>query len=163
MNNVEAAERFDQLNSPHIEKLLWFAGCLDDAGRRNIIDEFECIDMDVEKLKKIFDIDVPAPNLDEFEDEYFQPEDVIEFLIDREKFGLYAEVHFPECSDFEYKDNVPCYWTCNFGISRIEYFYTETLEELMEKIEIQNIIFFQEFIKKDKLESQNPTFVTRVQ
>ena len=143
MKNSEAVERFDQAHGAKIENLYWIAGSLDNSDFKDKIEELE--DRDIEKcFPEIFN----SPHYEEYKNNG----ELLQALVDFEKFGLLAEIHLPECTDFSYEKGkkYPTSWSIIGSVCRIEYCYGETLSELMKEIEKCSRKVFKEYIAKDK-------------
>ena len=142
MTNVEAVERFDQAHGTKIDKLFWIAGSL--GSSNDLKDLLE--DMSDKDFKRCF----PEIYKSEYFKEYREDQQLEEALVDFSKFGLLAEVHVPEASNFKYKDGKPVSWSVHGGICQVEYVYAENLEELMTEIEKVSEKVFREHVKEDK-------------
>lgn len=141
MTNFEAIERFDQAHGAKIEILFWIAGSIDSIDLKYFIEDLE--DEDWQKL-------FPEIYKSESFQEYRDYGEALQVLVDFRKFGLIAEIHIPECYNFQYKDDKPVSWSVDGGSCRIEYVYAETLEELVSEVEKASEQVFQEYVAKDR-------------
>ena len=140
MNQVEA---IDKLGSVRIDKLFWIAAQMDNDELKETIDQL--FEEDWEKLfPEIY-------NSDSFE-EYVDDEELMQALVNYEKFGFFAVLHIPKRENFSYsKDGEPQSWRSLSGFCRVVNVYAETIELLLEQIEKEDKIMFDKDVAKDKL------------
>lgn len=142
MTNKEAFKRFDEAQGAVIDKLIWIAGA---SNRTSEIKEF-LEDMRAKDIEQCF----PEVYADEYFNDYFNENGLYQLIWQYEKFGLLAEVHVPEPRNIRFdKSGKPTSWSTG-GISTMVYVYAETLEELMQKIEVAVNDEFQYQVKKAK-------------
>lgn len=143
MTNFEAVDRFDQAHRAKIENLYWIAGSLENSDLKDKIEE-----MEDEDFKKCFPEIFNSKHYEEYRNDY----EIMQAIVDFRKFGLFAEIHLPECDNFRYEKGKkhPVSWSVHGGICRIEYCYGETLEELMNEIEKSSEKVFEEYVAQDK-------------
>lgn len=143
MTNTEAVERFGQSNSTRIAKLFWIAGSLSNYELEDLLQEMEDLN-----FKNCF----PDIFNSEYFEQYRDDKQLIQALVDFNKFGLIAEIYIPKADNFKYEKGEPVSWSVHEGNCRVEYVYAETLELLMDGIEKTSESVFQEYIKKDTIQ-----------
>ncbi len=141
MTNLQACERFESANSATIDKLFWIAGSLENSDLLEMVEEMENDD-----LKKCFP-DIFDDN--DFIEECRDRDSLTSLIVANNKFGLLAEIHLPECSGFKFKKNKPTSWRVSRSISRVAHVYAETLEELIEKVEVASKENFEACVAKE--------------
>lgn len=142
MNNEEAIDRFEQTHA-QIEKMVWIAGALEMPW------DFE--DMLGDMTKDDWKHALPEIYNNEYFDEYFEDNNMVQGLIDSNKFGILAQISVAQCYNFNLNDDgKPIAWGINSGIRRNEYFYGETLEQILEQAENFSKEWFDIDLKKFK-------------
>lgn len=141
-SNKEALERIEQAHGAKIEKMFWIAGSLENSDLRDLIEE-----MDDKALKKCFPEIANSKHLEEYRND----NELLQALVDFDKFGLVAEILIPIAKDFSYdKDGKVSSWSSSGGHCRVDYVYAETLDLLLVEIEKSGDKHFKEFLKDDK-------------
>ena len=141
-SNKEAVERLEQAHGAKIEKLFWIAGSLENSDLRDLIEE-----MDDKSLQKCF----PEIANSKYLEEYRNDNQLVQALVDFDKFGLVAEILIPIAKDFSYdKKGKPVSWSSSGGHCRVDYVYAETLDLLLAEMEKSGETHFKEFLKDDK-------------
>lgn len=141
ITNIEAVQRFGQAHGAKIDKLFWIAGSMGNSDLKELLEDMS--DKDFEKC-------LPEIYNSEYYSEYREDEDMCQALVIHRKFGLIAEVHIPEVSNFKYKNKKPVSWSVHGGICGIEYVYAENLNELLTSIESISDKHFNDSVKKDQ-------------
>jgi hypothetical protein len=143
MNNKQALEKFDgYLHGAFIDKLFWIAASWESSELKELMEELSERDW----LKAM-------PELKECEylTEAYEKRQMFEVIVNFQKFGFLAEIHYPICHGFSFGENgKPTSWSSNNGRCRIGYVYAETREELITKIQADADELFQEFINDDR-------------
>lgn len=117
MNNELVFNRFNVTNVEYTSKLFWIAVSISNHELHEFIDG-----LDEDDWKNLFsDVHDPVYILNQDQDDDTR----LDFLINNNKFGLIAEIKVPV-----YDEN-----DMHTGLYEIHYTYTETLEELITKIE----------------------------
>lgn len=145
MKNTEVLDRLDEANRVQISKLYWIAGSIENEELDELLGE-----MDNSTWEKLFP-EIHSHPLFRF---HQKMESFLMLLLDFKKLGFLAMLSIPECTNFTYKDGEPSSWRVNAGISRLEYVYAETTDELLMEIEKCSKEVFQEYVKKDQLKQQ---------
>lgn len=141
MTNKEALERFDQAHDARIEKMFWIAGSLQNRDLKDMIEE-----MDDKAFKRCFPEIASSPYFEEYKND----DDLMQAMVDKNKFGIIAEILIPIARAFNYdKKGSPTSWTTS-GSFRPDYVYAETLEGLMGEIEKLAGVHFKTFLDDDK-------------
>jgi hypothetical protein len=141
-SNKEAVERLEQAHGAKIEKMFWIAGSLDNSDLRDLIEE-----MDDKAFKKCFPEIANSPYLEKYRND----NELIQALVDNDKFGLVAEILIPIAKDFSYdKKGKPVSWSSSGGHCRVDYVYAETLDLLLAEMEKSGETHFKDFLKDDK-------------
>ena len=143
MKNRDAVERFDQAYGAKIEKLYWVAGSLEDRELNDFINEME---------EKDFEECFPEIFKSEHYQQYQDDDELLQALVDFNKFGLLAYVLFPECKNFTFKEGreKPVSWSSSAGVCRVAFCYGENREELLKSIEKKSKEIFQEYVQEHK-------------
>jgi len=148
MTNVEAVNRFSQAHGAKIENLFWIAGAMENDDFKQLID-----DLGESHWASLFP---DIYNSGSFQ-EYVTDEDVLQMLLDFNKYGLIAEILLPTCDNFKYDGDKPVSWSVKHWNCRVAYVYAETMEELLTEIEIVAETTFQEYMTKDRAAKNVPT------
>lgn len=142
-SNTEAVERFDQAHGAKIEKMYWIASSLGNSDLKDFIESMA----DSKGFKKCLP---EIANMPHFK-KYLKDDDILQAFIDKDKFGLVAEISIPIAKDFNYHENGKIRsWSANGSHCRVDYVYAETLDLLLAEIEKSAESHFKEFIKEDK-------------
>ena len=125
MKNRNAVKRFEQSYGVEIEKLYWIAGSLDNDGLKEFINEMD---------EKDFENCFPEIFKSEEYQQYQDDNELLQALVDFEKFGFIAEILIPECKNFRFQEGKenPVSWSSFGGVCRVAYCYGETREELLK-------------------------------
>lgn len=141
-SNKEAVERLEQSHDVRIEKMFWIAASLENSDLKDLLEE-----MDDKAFKKCF----PEISQSKHLEEYRNDNELLQALIDYDKFGLVAEIHIPIAKDFTYDEKgKPSSWSSSAGHCRVDYVYAETLDLLLAEMEKSGENHFKEFVKEDK-------------
>jgi len=140
-NNKESVERFEQAHAAKIVSLFWIAGSLEESGLKEMLDEVSNDDFE-RMFPDVYNGGISA--------EYHAGEELLQGLIDYNKFGFIAEVNFPKCDEFRFENNRPVSWSVHDGVCSVKHVYAETTEELLQEIELQGERHFQYCIRKHK-------------
>lgn len=141
-SNKEAVERFEQSHDVRIEKMFWIAVSLENSDLKDFLEQ-----MDDKAFNKCF----PKISKSKHLEEYRNDNELLQALIDYDKFGLVAEIHIPIARDFTYDEKgKPTSWSLSLGHCRIDYVYAETLDLLLSEMEKSGETHFEEFVKEDK-------------
>jgi hypothetical protein len=141
-SNKEALERLEQAHGAKIEKMFWIAGSLENSDLIDLIEE-----MDDKAFKKCFPTLADCPYLEEYRND----DEILQALVDKDLFGLVAEILIPIAKDFSYdKDGKVSSWSSSGGHCRVDYVYAETLDLLLSEIEKSGEKHFKKFLKEDK-------------
>lgn len=142
--NREYCDKFDQLNGTQIDKLFWIAGSIENSDLEDFLQD----EMDNNDWNQLFPQLGPAEN--EGFNDYLEDKELVQLLIEYEKYGLIAQITIPECYNFRYKEGKLTGWSCHPGIRRIKYIYAETIPELYSEIERVQAAVFEEFKENDE-------------
>jgi hypothetical protein len=141
-DNKEAVERLEQAHGAKIEKMFWIAGSLENSDLRDLIEE-----MDDKAFKKCFPEIANSKHLQEYRND----NELLQALVDYDKYGLVAEIHIPIAKEFSYdKKGKPVSWSSSGGHCRVDYVYAETLDLLLAEMEKSGETHFKDFLKDDK-------------
>jgi hypothetical protein len=141
-SNKEAVERLQQSHDVRIEKMFWIAASLENSDLKDLIEE-----MDDEDFKKCFPDIAQSKHLEEYRND----DELLQALVDYDKFGLVAEIHIPIAKDFSYDEKgKPISWSSSFGHCRVDYVYAETLDLLLSEMEKSGDSHFRDFVKDGK-------------
>ncbi len=147
--NREYVDRFDQLNGTQIGKLFWIAASLENFSD---LEEF-LQEMEDGVWNEILPECGPSEN--EHFEEYRDDNQLIQLLIDHDKYGFIAEILTPECSNFRYdEDGKLTGWSTHHGSRTINYVYAETIEGLYAAIEKVSEVEFEYFKNLDSRKKQ---------
>ncbi len=135
-------EEFDQSKGVEISKLVWISASIE--GNPDLTDILGSIDKN-ELVKMIPDLAPVKKHLD-----LRKTTEVIQFLIDKDKFGFLAEVLVPVAKEIRFKNGKPIGWTSSRGHSYVGYIYGETRAELLQKASDMALKFFNEEVAKQK-------------
>ena len=148
-------KKLEQAHGATIENLIFLPN---ELCRNNSSDSFkEFQGENVEKIcetlgwRKDKDVYDAIQNYTEDEEESFAL-----FLYENEKHGFLAECYFPECSDFRFPEGekTPSSWSVHKGICRIEWLYSDSIGELVEKIVDKSEKLFNESVEKEKADGE---------
>lgn len=156
MNNAEAAKRLFELpGGVHFDYLFWLAGTK--TSDHDLQSELEI--MTHEEFLQCFP---EKCTLSEFEfDNYKDEGNLADYLKEREIYGFFASVNYPQCFNISLGDDgTPKSWEVTGSLSRVEYVYAETIEELLTKIEATSVLIMNAFIEEEK-ERGHPLYTMR--
>lgn len=144
--NKNALDQFGEMGCV-VYHLHWIALSLNDD-ERDDNNLFETLtDIKVEKLLKVFGVNnVPAGTYPEF----FNREQLWEFIVQHHRFGFFIEVGKDVCKNFTYRDGKPIGWSSSGSMRRIFYAYAETSKGLLHAIEKENEVLFNDMMALDK-------------
>lgn len=130
MNNQEIFNKIDQTGA-HVERLFFLPLHYESSSFTEFLED----DLDDDDIQEIF----PEIDSDEIE-EYRDMQELRNLFYNHGKCGFFADVRFPERSDFRFNErcaNPEDYSSCsvNHGIQSVRYLYSETIEDLVVKIE----------------------------
>lgn len=142
MKNVNVYNYLAALNETRIWKLIWIAGNPDREDVEEIIDSM----LDDGSFESNFP-DIPV----EATDQCTQFGDLEDLLMNHNKFGFLAQVHFPHIRNVQFDDSGnPKSWEIVRALCTIRYIYVETIEELTPKIRELYDEHFKNQIKNEK-------------
>lgn len=141
MKNVNVYNYLAALSDTSIWKLIWIAGRPDREDVEEIIDSM----LDDGSFEGNFpDIPIDATK------HCTQFGDLEQLLMNHNKFGFLAQVHFPLIRNVQFDDaGNPKYWETR-ALCTIRYIYVETIEELIPKIRELYDEHFKNQIKNEK-------------
>lgn len=144
MKNKEVMQRIEQAHG-FVSKMFWVATSLEDSDLKEFINE-----MDEDSFAKTF----PTVLKSEYFSNYLGPEGegLFQAIIDHELYGFVAEVQIPKCSHFSFLEETgkPIGWSVSTGVRRIEYVYAESVEELIDAVEVVSEKVFHEYAEKER-------------
>ena len=150
MTSKQAAERFSDMYGATVSKLVWIAADPDSRDLKDMLQD----DMDDKDFKECFPDIVASKHFDSYK------KDLLSAMVDFDKYGLLAEVHYAEPSNFRYdKKGNPVSWSSSGGISRIGFAYADSLDGLVDAIEKQGEKIFNEHVRKDKAKKKSNKLV----
>ena len=143
MTNREYSELFDgSTYGTYIYKLFWIAGSIENSEFKDFLEE-----LDDDNWKQC----LPEFRNSSYYEEYQRNNDLVQALIDLNKFGFIAELRHPKCYDFDYNNNNEIIGhSVSMAVCRISYVYAENHDEMMAKIQESAEKIYNEYIKNDK-------------